>query len=254
MPFWSWFSRRPPPAPIPEPVEPDPTPVFTDADRAFVRSALDRFETSGLRIWPELDRELIVARALVDIFRWKADEAASVPSLRALFLALAAGTDSLTWYIDDVQEQYPPLAAMDDDAAEDILEMHSFSIFVNASSINLINEGDAFEDIVRCFAELGDLDVEDVEERAIRNGMLRVSFTISGVGACQFEIENRKRPDVTPLFVEMNRIAKAKGVGRYINVHEGSSESDTFILGDEAMIPAITELLKLESGEAPAGP
>src|SRR5262249_35548591 len=141
MSFWSWFSRRPPPAPMFEPVKPPPRPVFTDADREFVKSALDRFEAAGLPIQPHLDRDLLVARALISIFRWKDDETALQPALQALFLALAGETDSLTWYIDEMQEQYPPLVAMDDDTAEELLQTHSFSIFSNAGSITLVNEG-----------------------------------------------------------------------------------------------------------------
>jgi hypothetical protein len=245
MSIWSWFSRRPP-LPISRPTEPDPRPIFTDTDREFVRSALDRFETSGLRIRPELDRDLIVARALVDIDRWQENEATLQPALQALFLALAAETDSLTWHVDDMQEQYPPLAEIDDDAAEDLLATHSPSIFVNAGSINLVNEDNALDRMVRDFAALGDIKIAQVELRPLKNGNTNVSFEVDGIGTRRFEIENLKHPDVTPAFTEMNRIAIAKGLGRYINVPEGSSESDTFILADETAIPAIIALLELK--------
>jgi hypothetical protein len=46
----------------------------------------------------------------------------------------------------------------------------------------------------------------------------------------------------------MNRIVRSKNLGRYIVVHEGNSESETFIFATEALIPGITGLLKLQAG------
>jgi hypothetical protein len=85
MSFWSWWSRKlivGEPAPISqEPMSflPGRTPVITDADRQYVRNALDRFEASGLQIWSELDRELIVVRALADAQRRIVDRPGSNP-------------------------------------------------------------------------------------------------------------------------------------------------------------------------------
>lgn len=246
MSFWSWLSRKPS-TPFFEPLAPEPEqrPIFTEADRQFVRIALDRFEANGLTIWSELNRDLFVARALIDVFRWRAADDTS-PNLQALFLVLAGETDSLTWYVDDVEEQFPPIRAMDDEAADTILQQHSQPIFVNASSISLINEGNSLEYMVRRFAALGGLDVEGLSQSPISDGLVRLSFIIEGLSERHFEIENRKRPDVTPALAEMNRITEMKGLGRFIRVPEGSSESDTFILANEATRPKIIELLELE--------
>ncbi|CCE05393.1 hypothetical protein BRAS3843_1380013 [Bradyrhizobium sp. STM 3843] len=221
--------------------------MFTAADREFVMTALDQFEANGLVIWSELERNLVVARALVDVSLWKTDDTRPAPKLQPLFLALAGGTDSLTCYLDDVQELYPPLSSMDDDAATEILEQHSSSIFANASSINLVNEDNALEHMVRQFFALAGLDVAHLDLRVMKNGLTRVSFEVEELGACRFEIESLKRPDVTPALAEMNRIAKAKGRGRYIRVSEGSSESETFIFADDATLPRIVDLLGLQA-------
>src|SRR5262249_28278884 len=102
MSFWSFWSRKPP-GPVPLPAEPERSPSFTDADREYVRNTLDRFEASGLQILSDLDRDLIVVRALIDIERWKPDHRAlGDDDLVSLFLALAGETDSLTWYVEDV--------------------------------------------------------------------------------------------------------------------------------------------------------
>jgi len=236
MSFWSWLSRNPV-SPIPEQPGPEQRPGFTDADREFVKASLDRFEANGLPIRPELNRDLVVARALVDIFRWRADDAPAGPSPQPLFLALASETDSLTWYIEDLEEQFPPLSSMDDEAAETMLEEHSNSIFVNASSINLVNEDNSLEYMVGHFGALGGLGVEEIDLHVMKNGLTKVFFRVDGLSECQFEI--------TPALAEMNRIAKIKGLGQYIRVPEGSSESDTFILADETTLPKIIDLLEL---------
>lgn len=245
MSFWSWFSRPTPPAAVPV-REPEPRPIITDADRDFVSTSLDLFEANGLVIQPELDRELIVARALVDGFRWKGDGSAAAPSLQLLFLALASGTDSLIAEVDLVTELYPPLAGMDDDAVEQLLAKHSDSIFVNARSVTLIIEGDSLMYAIRDFAELGDMAITQIELHKPKGGMLKATFVHEDLGPCAFEIEDRKRPDATPLLTEMNRIALAIGSGRYLVVPEGSSDSDIFILADDASVQLLTALLGAE--------
>jgi hypothetical protein len=66
MPFWSkWFQK-----PITAAQTPRPRPTFTDLDREYIRTALDRLNANGLRIWPTLNRDLIVTRALVDAELW----------------------------------------------------------------------------------------------------------------------------------------------------------------------------------------
>lgn len=244
MSFWSWFSRTPPP-PFFERLAPEQRPTFTEADRQFVRAALDRFEASGLTIWSELNRDLIVARALIDIFRWKADDAPQ-PSLRELFLALACETDSLPGYIADIGEQFPSLLSMDEDVAEELLEQHSCPIFVNASSINLINEDNSLDRIVRDLSAMGNLGVEQINYRSTGNGVITVYLEVEGTGACRFTIEDRKRPDMTPALGELNRVAKAKGLGQYVSVPDGNSDSETFIFANETALPKIIDLLELE--------
>jgi hypothetical protein len=248
MSFWSFWSRKSP-GPTPLPVEPERRPSFTVADRDYVRNALDRFEASGLRIQSDLDRELIAVRALIDIERWKPDHRASGDDdLVSLFLALACETDSLTWYVEDVQEAYPRLSSLDDDTAEQRLQEHSFSIFVNAGSITTVNEDNSLENMVYDLAELGNLDVSQTSLNPMKSGLTRVTFQVEGLGEFHFDIDSSKRPDITPALDEMNRIVRSKNLGRYIVVHEGNSESETFIFATEALIPGITGLLKLQAG------
>jgi hypothetical protein len=250
MSFWSWFSRASRP-PAPTAIEPEPRPVISDVDRDFVRTALDRFRANGLMIKRELDRDLIVARALVDSFRWKDDGIASAPSLQLLFLALADETDSLTNDVDLVTELYPPLATIDDDDAEQMLAMHSNSVFVNASSITLLNEDVSLRSTIHNLAELGDVRIEQIELHKLKAGMLKATFMIEDLGPGGFEIEDRKRPDPAPLLAEMNRIALAIGRGRYLVVHEGGSESDTFILADDATVPLLSALVGADPAAKP---
>jgi len=101
MSFWSWWSRKPAVG-EPIPIEPERRLAFTDADREYIRDALNRFEASGLQIWSKLNRDLIVARALIDADRWKQDGELAENGLLMLFLAFSSETDSLTFYVDDV--------------------------------------------------------------------------------------------------------------------------------------------------------
>ncbi|MGJ4946835.1 hypothetical protein [Bradyrhizobium sp. HKCCYLS20291] len=241
MSFWSWFSR-PSRAPASPEIEPEPGPVTTKADRDFITTALDRFEVSGLAIKRELDRELIITRALVDSFRWKDDDTGA-PSLQALFLAMAGETDSLIGEIGLLIEIYPPMAEMDDDAAERFLAEHSESIFVNAGSITLVSEADSLGYTINDLAGLGNIGIAQIELHRSRGGLLKATFVVEGLGPGAFEIEDRKRPEAAPLLAEMNRIAVATGRGRYLVVDEGSSDSDTFILADDASVPLLTALL-----------
>jgi len=164
----------------------------------------------------------------------------------SLFLVLANGTDSLTWYIDDVQKEFPSLSSIDDDHAEELLEEHSNSIFANARSICTVNEDTSLETMVYEFAALSDLDVSEVTQRAQKNGLTRISFNVDGLGQRHFELESRKRPDITPALAEMNLIAKIKHRGQYLLVPEGNSESETFIFADEGTLAKLAGLLKIE--------
>jgi hypothetical protein len=254
MSFWSWWSRKPVVG-EPIPIEPERRLAFTDADREYIRDALDRFEANGLQIWSKLNRDLIVARALIDADRWKQDGELAENGLLMLFLALAAETDSLTYYVDEMEEQFKPLSSMDDDAAEEMLQEHSDSIFVNARSIcTVIEEDTSLNDMVYAFFNLNSLGVSQVSSHVLKNGLTRVSFYVEGLGECRFEIDSGKRPDVTPALAEMNRISKSKALGQYIMVSEGSSESMTFIFAAEAILPKITNLLKIPGFVSPDTP
>ena len=254
MPFWSWWSRKPTVG-EPIPIEPEQRLAFTDADRAYVRDALNRFEANGLQIWSKLNRDLIVARALIDADSWKHDGDLPENGLLTLFLALAAETDSLTYYVDEVGEQFEPLSSMDDDDAEEMLQEHNASIFVNARSICTIIEDDAsLNDMVQAFSGLNNLSVSQVSSHVLKNGLIKVSFDVEGVGECGFEIDSSKRPDITPALAEMNRISKSKDLGQYIMVSEGSSESMTFIFAVEEILPKVTNLLKIADFVSPDSP
>jgi hypothetical protein len=243
--FWRIWSRKPPAAEAP--VSATLKRSFTESDRAYTLSALDRFDAVGLHIRPDLNRELIVVRALIDIERWRPDDRdLGEQDLQSLFLALAAETDSLTWYVDDVQELFPDLASMDDDTAEVLLQDQSRSIFANAASICTVNEDNSLDNMVLGFCELAGIAATQVNRRVMKDGLTHVSFEVGGLGDCRFTIESRKRPDITPLLAEMNRVTKIKGIGQFITVPEGSSESDTFIFATESALPGIIEFLGLD--------
>jgi hypothetical protein len=125
-----------------------------------------------------------------------------------------------------------------------MLEEHSQSIFVNARSICTVNEDNSLNNMVYAFSGLNSLEVSQVGQEVLKNGLTRVSFQVEGLGTCHFEIESRKRPDVAPALAEMNRIAKSKGIRQYIAVTEGSSDSMIFIFATEAVLPGIISLLK----------
>jgi hypothetical protein len=256
MSFWSWLSRKPV---VPEPTE-EQMPILvrreatiTDADRHYVRNALDRFEACGLEIWSELDRELIVVRVLVDSQRWGYQWKIEPPKdgslidrdpINDLFFALARETNCSV----EMEEQFAPLSALDEDAAEVMLAKHCHSIFVNAESINTVNEGNPtfLEDLVNKFDALtnGVLALSNVRQTIMKNGYIKVSFQAEGLGDCQCEIEYCKRPDVTPVFIEMNRIAQQKGLGRFLIAPEGNSEQETFIFTTDAHLAAVKKLLR----------
>src|SRR5215475_1517712 len=98
MSFWSFLFRKPTTTAAVS-IDPEQRPSFTAADREFVRAALRQFEANGLRIRSGLDRDLISVRALIDIGLWRPDDQMPGDDLLSLFLVLANGTDSLTWYI-----------------------------------------------------------------------------------------------------------------------------------------------------------
>lgn len=238
------------------------TPAITDSDRRYVRDALDRFGACGLQIWSELDRELIVVRALADAERWGAGWNMEPPEngllmdqdpIDDLFRALVSGTDC--W--DEMEEQFAPFYEMDADAVAAMLETHSHSIFVNAESLCTVNEGSFtfLEDLVQKFDALanGALALKNVRQVIMKNGYIRVSFEVEGLGLCQCDVEDRKRPDVTPAFHEMNRIAQHKGIGRFL-IAPGEAEQETFIFATEEILPKITGLLRIRGFESPRAP
>lgn len=244
MSFWSFWSRKPA-GTTSAPIEPERRPSYTEADREFVRAALVQFESNGLAIGPDLDRGLICARALIDVDLWKQEN--HPDDLRPLFIALAGETDSLTWYVDEVEAQFPALASIDDDAAEEMLQQHSDSIFVNARSITTVNEDNSLEGMVYGLAALNSLDVSEVIQPQTTNCVTKVSFHVGGLGERHFELESGKYPDITPALAEMNNITKIKNLGQYIVVPQGSSEGEIFVFADEATLPRITNLLKLDA-------
>lgn len=248
MSFWSFLSRKKPvtrpPVPSAPPVA-EQRPSFTDADREYIRTALDRFVAHGLEISPELNRGLIVARALTDMDRWKSADGHLDDDVTLLFLALAAENNSLMYYVDEVRAEFPSIAEMDDDDAETLLAQHSGLIFMNAASICTLNEGNSLESMVLAFAALSGLDTSDVHRHLVNGGLTRVSFRVAGSDECHFDIESTKRPDITPALAEMNRIVQSKGIGRYAVVPEGNSDRETFVFATEAVLSRLTNLLKL---------
>jgi hypothetical protein len=245
MSFWSWWSRKPATA-VPVQRVPERRPNFSDADLEFVRAALDRFEASGLSSG-QYSIAISSSRALIDSDRRKRVGELCEDGLLMLFLALASGTDSLTYYVDEMEELFTPLSRMDEDAADTMLQEHSFSIFVNANSIGTVNEDDSLDGMVHALAALtgGTLDITNVSQQVTKNGLTKLSFHVEDVGERNFEVENRKRPDITPVLVELNRITKSKGLGQFVAAGEGDSDSETFIFATDDILVKITNLLKI---------
>ncbi len=250
MAFWSKWFRKPADA-----VEQIPTPrkqgsIFTDDDREYIRTALDRFVASGLRIWPTLDRDLIVARALLDAERWSLEEnrvQASNDPIESLFLALADETDCLTYHPDDVEELFAPLTEMTDEAATELLQRHSYSVFENANTLWTINEGDRLDRLAFEFSSLtgGALKINDVEVDDGKKGIVKVSFQVEGLGERHFEVENIKRTDIIPALLEMSDIAKCKNIGRFVLAYNGTDDSVIIIFTTEVKLPDIVNFLHL---------
>ncbi len=249
MAFWSrWF--RKPAVLASTPTAPRPRLVFTDLDREYIRVALDRFDASGLRIWPTLNRDLIVARAQLDAERWCLNENSMKidnDPIQSLFLALADETDCLTYHPDDVEELFAPLAEMNDEAVTEMLQTHSYSIFENANTLCVINEGNTLDNLAFEFSGLtsGALKINDVEVDDGRKGIVKVSFQVEGIGEHHFEVENIKCPDITPVLLEMNDIATRKDIGRFVMAYNGTDDTVMVIFTTEANLPDIVNFLHL---------
>ena len=241
MSIWSWLLKRDSAAaPVAEPPRrmPEPRAVFTDADRAYVRAALDRFEACGLRVRADLDRDLIVVRALIDSHRWGFGGEKTPPAIglalkddpiRQLFDWLVIYADDIAGYADDTQQMFPRLLEMDDGSANDMVDNHSASIFENASEICAVQEGDGMSSMVCEIAGLscGAVAVEDAE------GFL-AEIKLHG-----------KHPDITPVIQKFNAHATTAGDARFVLLESGSSDTVIVMYLSQFELRKSVDLLKL---------
>lgn len=203
---------------------------------------LGRFENAGLRISSKMDREIVVLRALCemadlveadDLSTFFADESSSSvrtsPDLQ-IFLLLSDETSTFSNFdvTSDFGRAIPHLADCNKGEIIEILKEHSTSIFENAIKITYVNEhapGTYIEEKVRQFESIacGNIEIESVTETTSR-GRLEGHVVLEGGKSWSFEIEDGKRPDITPMFDVMNTIAAQNRKGRFEAILTGTSE------------------------------
>lgn len=216
--------------------------LLTNAQsRQFVQNVLHRLETAGLRIAPELDREIIAVRALLslsnyydgddikDFFAGGQGMARNSPDL-LIFLDLAAETDRFHGF-DDMEalhQALPAHADLSDDDLEAILNEHSRSVFLNARTMCIVNEHPPEAYVEEKLRELEALAGGDFQIQSI-TGVEKAEtivghVVVAGGRSTSFEIEQDKRPDVTPMFQSLNDLITDIGRGGFEVVFTGSSE------------------------------
>jgi hypothetical protein len=192
---------------------------ISSADRQYVRDALVRFEEAGLKIKAHLDREAIVLRALLDAGSWRYDgddpaeagKALPPAVLASLFVALAGEIDILPCGEEDVSDWEPdPIPAMQAEALKipNFAEEYSRSIFTNAATIGVTNEGDGLKSGIQEIVELSrgaislacEVASNSWEVKIVSNGTVRTCL-----------IDGRKRPDLTPFFEILDDAAREQG-------------------------------------------
>jgi hypothetical protein len=192
---------------------------LSEADRQYVRDALARFEEVGLKIKTRLDRELIVARALLDADRWRYDDFPdergkkfAPDPLAALFAALAGETDALHGCGDagpygaepELLRSMRELALKSPGFSED----YSFSIFENAAEIWPINEGDGIACAAEALAALSGGAISTASNSNPGRGVIAI---VSNGAVFTCSIGGGKHPDLEPFYDILNQAASGLG-------------------------------------------
>jgi hypothetical protein len=241
MSFWTWlFGRSPAPArgltaePSPSRTERAPPELpLDDENRKLVHEAVARFEAAGLRIRPELDRDVIAVRFVLGVgepasfFGTGGEDAKTSPDLLA-FLELVQETDVFHGF-GDLDAILPKLSALSDDALNDLAEAHSLSIFENAAEMSVVKEDEpeiyVWDRVWDLKALAGnDFDIASVTARGDKR---RISgeLALADGRKASFEIEDRKRPDLLPFLKAVNALIAPLNRGRFVTVENGSGES-----------------------------
>jgi hypothetical protein len=205
----------------------------------LVREAIERLEAAGLRIYPTLDREVIVVRSLCGLANWcegddpvrffaDQEHAVARNSLDLLLLLdLASETDDL-YGLEDIDIFLPKYSSLPDEELHDLVSNHSVSIFENASSVCIVNDDEPGDYIRHKLQDLtplacGDFTVRSVTETK-RSNRLAGRVVLSDGQSVSFEIDDEKRPDLTPLFKSVNSLIAPLNKGRFVTVLTGNSE------------------------------
>lgn len=213
--------------------------LANDANWRLVRDSLTRLEGAGLRIRPNLDRDMIVVRFLRNTANWLEDD--DLPTKFAeqksgegntidlvVFMDLADETDAF-YDFEDIAVVLPKLSTLSDENLGDLIAEHSLSIFENAYTLNVVNEHGPGEFLAEHVGELeslacGDFTVQSVMETRETN-LLVGRVTLSDGQSAAFEIGDEKRPDLDPLLKAMNSLIAHLNKGRFVAVVTGNSDS-----------------------------
>lgn len=108
------------------------------------------------------------------------------------------------------------------------LPSHSSSIFENAASMWIVNEEEPdsyISDRVKHLIDFTRGDLEATSNTHISgSGDLAGTITLSDGISESFRLADEKRPDTTPLFIAINKLAGRSGKGRFVVVLCGNSE------------------------------
>lgn len=213
--------------------------LLNETGKEIIHASLKRLEAAGLRIQPNLNRDLIVVRCLRDFAeRYGFDELSASfppkngeePQISVDLMALWALTSEVNVYSDiqDFSTIVSKLSSLSKDALESVLDAHSSTIFENASVICIVNEHEA-EDYLRqhveelCSLTCGDIKIRSLKATQRADRLIGI-VTLTDGRHIELNFSAEKRPDLTPFFKSMNALVKPSGVGRFLVVPTGSSE------------------------------
>ena len=213
--------------------------LANEANWRLVRESLGRLEGAGLRINPELDRDLIIVRLLRSLAnQFEGDDLATVfaeqktgvagSSIDLVVLSDLADETDAFFDFEDVDVVLPKLSTMSDEDLDDLIAIHSSTIFENAYTICIVNEHGPGEFVPQHVHELetlacGDFAVKSVGETT-KPQLLVGRVALSDGQSASFEIGDEKRPDLTPFLKAMNSLIAHLQRGRFVAVISGSSE------------------------------
>jgi hypothetical protein len=208
----------------------------------FVSASLERLENAGFRINPTLDRDLIVFRAICSMAeRHEGDDLASLfastpeappeISVDLELLAILSAEDIFFHELRETIRSQRRFSTIEDQSMNALTDTHSRSIFKNAFDIWTVNECNPGEYIPEHVRELealacGDFVVQSVTETTKPDLLVGV-VTLSDGRTVSFEMDDRKRPDVTPFFQAMNALIAHLRKGRFVAISFGSCENFT---------------------------